>query len=125
MTDAAIGANQRIVTVLFDDRDSAEAAMDELTTFGLAADKMRLVAGREDSKIEDDRQVSTGGIWDALKDMFIPDQNRDAYAEALNRGAYMLTVVADEVNYEQIVDILDDAGSVDMGQREQAGSTQS
>lgn len=125
MTDAAIGANQRIVTVLFDDRDSAEAAMDELTTFGLAADKMRLVAGREDSEIEDDRQVSAGGIWDALKDMFIPDQNRDAYAEALNRGAYMLTVVADEVNYEQIVDILDDAGSVDMGQREQAGSTQS
>jgi uncharacterized protein (TIGR02271 family) len=116
MTDAM--GESRLVTAFFDDRSSAEIAMSELSTFGLSADRMRLVPGNNDGDVEDDEQTSSGGFLEALKDMFMPDGDRQAYAEGLNRGGYLLTVTADQDNYEQVLEILDEEGTVDMNERE-------
>lgn len=116
MTDAM--SESRLVTAFFDDRSSAEIAMSELSTFGLSADKMRLVPGNNDGDVEDDEHTSSGGFLEALKDMFMPDGDRQAYAEGLNRGGYLLTVTADQDNYEQVLEILDEEGTVDMNERE-------
>lgn len=113
MTDAM--GESRLVTAFFDDRSAAEIAMSELSTFGLSADKMRLVPGNNDGDVEDD---DSGGFLDALKDMFMPEDDRQAYAEGLNRGGYLLTVTADQDNYEQVLEILDEEGTVDMNERE-------
>jgi len=121
VTDASVNANQRIITAFFDDRGSAEAAMNELTTLGIPAERMGLVEGRQDVEREDDQSNrEEGGFWEALKDMFMPDEDRHAYAEGLEQGGYLLTVVTDQENYEQIIDILDDEGTVDMDEREAA-----
>ena len=118
MTDTTMGESRRVVTAFFDDRSAAEAAMNNLTTFGLPADRMRLVEGAEERDIEDDQQASGGGFWEALKDVFMPDDDRQAYAEGLVRGGYLLTVMADEDHYDQIIDILDEEGTVNMDERE-------
>ncbi len=116
MTDAM--SESRLVTAFFDDRSSAEIAMSELNTIGLSADKMRLVPGNNDADVEDDEQTSSGGFLEALKDMFMPEDDRQTYAEGLNRGGYLLTVTADHDNYEQVLEILDEEGTVDMNERE-------
>jgi len=58
------------------------------------------------------------GFWDALKDLFLPEEDRSTYAEGLRRGGYLVTVRASNAQYERVIDILDDEGSVDLDQRE-------
>jgi len=119
VTDARLNDNQRIITAFFDDRGSAEAAMNELTSLGVRAERMRLVEGRQNGEREGEQSDSQGGsFWEALKDMFMPDEDRHAYAEGLEQGGYLLSVAADQNNYEQVIDILDDEGTVDMDERE-------
>ena len=119
MTDARLNDNQRIITAFFDDRGSAEAAMNELTSLGVRAEQMRLVEGRQNGEREGEQSDSQGGsFWEALKDMFMPDADRHAYAEGLEQGGYLLSVAADQDNYDQVIDILDDEGTVDMDERE-------
>ena len=121
MTDSSVDNNQRIITAFFDDRGSAESAMNELTALGIPTERMRLVEGRQDGEREDDQSDREGGgFWEALKDMFMPDEDRNAYAQGLEQGGYLLSVAADQNNYQQIIDVLDDEGTVDMDERETA-----
>jgi uncharacterized protein (TIGR02271 family) len=60
------------------------------------------------------------GFWEALKDMFLPDDDRATYAEGLRRGGHIVTVQADSAHYEKAIDILDDEGTVDLDQRAQS-----
>jgi uncharacterized protein (TIGR02271 family) len=119
LTDASLNDNQRIITAFFDDRGAAESAMNKLISLGVRAEGMRLVEGRQDGEREGDQPDRQGGsFWEALKDMFMPDEDRHAYAEGLEQGGYLLSVAADQDNYEQVIDVLDDEGTVDMDERE-------
>jgi uncharacterized protein (TIGR02271 family) len=57
------------------------------------------------------------GFWEALKDLFMPDEDRATYAEGLRRGGYVVTVRTDSAHYSKAIDILDDEGTVDLDQR--------
>jgi uncharacterized protein (TIGR02271 family) len=50
--------------------------------------------------------------------MFLPAEDRYAYAEGLRRGGFVLSVRSDDTNYTRVVDILDRDGAVDLDKQE-------
>jgi hypothetical protein len=62
--------------------------------------------------------AATGGLLGSLAGAGINEADAHSYAEAVHRGGTLVTVRADASNHDRVVDILDDDGTVDMGERE-------
>jgi len=112
----------RTITAFFDSRTDAENAIQRLSAAGISRDSVRMVEGGQGSTggasvTHSSYGDSGSGFWDALKDLFIPDEDRYTYAEGLRRGGYLVTVTATDAQYEQALDILDDDGTVDIEER--------
>jgi len=114
---------RRTVTAFFDSRTDAEEAVARLQSAGLARDNVRLVPGNEK---DTDRSGTigtqsagggAGGFWNSLSDLFLPDEDRHTYAEGLRRGGYLLSVSVTDAEYDRVVDILDDEGTIDIDER--------
>src|SRR5215208_7583339 len=115
-------ANQRTITAFFDRREDAEEAIQRLVAEGISRTGINIVEGSQGSTQGSTATRSSSqegmGFWDALKDLFLPEEDRSTYAEGLRRGGYLVTVRASNAQYERVIDILDDEGSVDLDQRE-------
>jgi len=112
----------RTITAFFDSRTDAENAIQRLAAAGISRENVRMVEGGQGSGggasvTQSSYGESGSGFWDALKDLFIPDEDRYTYAEGLRRGGYLVTVQATDAQYEQAIDILDDDGTVDIDER--------
>ena len=59
-------------------------------------------------------------VLEELRDFFIPDEDRYAYAGRSAPGGYLVTVRGNEGLRDEALDILDREGAVDMDQRESA-----
>jgi len=119
-------STRRTITAFFDNRSDAEDAIDRLTGMGVSHDNVRLIPGYERDTDTGDSlpaQDTGEGFWDALRDLFLPEDDRRTYAEGLRRGGYLVTVDASDDQYERVLDILDDEGTIDMDER--AGSWRS
>ena len=82
--------NQTIVA-LFDNRADAEAAVGELVKAGVDRTSIGITSGRGERYAASatssyDYGRDEGGFWASLKDLFMPEEDRYAYAEGLNRG---------------------------------------
>lgn len=112
----------RTITAFFDSRTDAEEAVQRLHSAGISRESVRIVEGGQGSGggasvTQSSYGESGSGFWDALKDLFLPDEDRHTYAEGLRRGGYLVTVNAPDAYYEQAIDILDDEGTVDIDER--------
>ena len=106
----------RTLTAFFDRREDAQGAADRLQRLGLPVDSIRLTGGEEYSGRTD--YAEDRGFWASLSDLFFPGEDRAAYAEGLRRGGYLLTVTMITAGkYDDVLDILDDEGAVDVDQR--------
>jgi uncharacterized protein (TIGR02271 family) len=116
----AIGSDystgSRIITAYFEDRSDAVRAMDRLSSLGIPQADVRLTEGSTGTAGEE----HSGGFFQALADLFLPDEDRYTYAEGLRRGGYVVSARVDSVLYDRALDILDDEGTIDIGEREQA-----
>jgi len=108
------------ITAFFDSRSDAQDAVDRLISAGIDRDRIRLVPGAERDTPNPSYPDSGTGFWEALKDLFIPDEDRYTYAEGLRRGGYLVTVRATDDEYERAIDILDDEGTIDIDERQDA-----
>ncbi len=73
------------------------------------------------------------GFWSSLKNLFVPDEDRYAYAEGLSRGNFLVSASLDAAIATHAMDILEQHGAVDLDAEErswkeggwqgQAGST--
>src|SRR5215212_2173597 len=117
-------AARRTVTAFFDSRTDAEDAASRLQSAGVSRDSIRLVPG--DERDSDASGGASGtpslgdasvGFWESLRDLFLPDEDRHAYAEGLRRGGFLLSVSATDAEYERVLDILDDEGTIDIDER--------
>jgi uncharacterized protein (TIGR02271 family) len=114
---------RRMITAFFETRSDAEEAMRRLEAAGVARERIRLIPGTErdtdaaaspDARSLDDAGT---GFWDSLRDLFLPDEDRATYAEGLRRGGYLVSVNASDAEYERVLDILDDEGTIDLDER--------
>jgi uncharacterized protein (TIGR02271 family) len=115
-------ATQRLVTAFFDSRSDAEQAISRLHAAGIERESIRLTPSDQNG----DRSGSTGtqsfpeasnSLWDSMRDLFLPDEDRHTYAEGMRRGGYLVSVHASDADYERVIDILDDEGTIDIDER--------
>ncbi|GEO17712.1 hypothetical protein MAE02_54080 [Microvirga aerophila] len=109
-----------MVTAFFDSRSDAEDAIERLVGAGVPRDSVRFMPGDERDPSDTARTPSrteSSGFWDSLGDWFLPDEDRGTYAEGLRRGGYLISVSATDEQYERVIDILDDEGTIDLDER--------
>ncbi len=114
--------SQRLVTAFFDSRTDAEEAITRLHAAGVARDGIRLTASEQDGGASHAGAAqsfpeASNSLWSTLRDLFLPDEDRHTYAEGLRRGGYLVSVNAGEADYERVIDILDDEGTIDIDER--------
>ncbi len=113
-------SSQRMVTAFFDSRSDAEDAIERLADAGVPRDSIRFMPGDERDPPDDageGARTEPHGLWDSLGDMFLPDEDRGTYAEGLRRGGYLISVHVGDEQYERVLDILDDEGTIDIDER--------
>lgn len=119
--DTTRAGGRRTITAFFDSRQDANEAIERLERAGIPRSNVSLVEGADRTGAASVSRDDEGpGFWEALKDLFLPDEDRATYAEGLRRGGYIVTVQANDALYEKAIDILDDEGTVDLEQRTQS-----
>lgn len=130
----------RTLTAMFDNRSDAENAQEQLIQAGIDAGDISIVdhgsTGMAGTGTMSDGTVSDGtvsgavgtaavkterateGFWHSLKNMFVDDDDRNAYAEGIRRGGYLLSADVEEAHADRAIDILDNAGSIDFDARQ-------
>lgn len=107
--------NSRTITAFFDSRAEADAAVDELRDAGIDDGNISVRAGAESGTATSTTEHR--GFFEALGDLFMPDEDRSTYAEGLRRGGYVVAVTTDGSNDDFVYDILESRGSVDLDER--------
>jgi uncharacterized protein (TIGR02271 family) len=106
------------ITAMFDSRAEAEAAKDRLKAANVDADNVHVhdksSSGYKESgySTHEDR-----GMWDSIKNAFLPDEDRHTYEEGVRRGGAVLTADVDDDRIDEAVRVLEDAGSIDVDDR--------
>jgi uncharacterized protein (TIGR02271 family) len=114
--------SRRLVTAFFDSRTDAEEAISRLHAAGIARDGIRLAPSEQDTGTSSGTGTqsfpeASNSLWESLRDLFLPDEDRHTYAEGLRRGGYLVSVQASDADYERVIDILDDEGTIDIDER--------
>lgn len=118
MTDYATAGrstseSNRTITGFFDDREAAEHAVQALVDAGLDRGDISTVAGHDGGVPGEHR-----GFWEQLKDFFLPDEDRYAYAEGLRRGGHVVTVHTTDALADRVFAVMEQYGAIDMDARE-------
>ena len=119
-TNSNLSSSRRLVTAFFDSRGEAEDAIESLVEAGVPRESIRFMPGDERDLTDatgTSAHAEPRGFWDSLGDWLLPDEDRSTYAEGLRRGGYLLSVDASDSQYEAVIDILDDEGTIDIDER--------
>ena len=109
------------VSAMFDTNADAQNAVSRLEALGISRTQIRTVEGATQSTEQRTSTTEDKGFWDSLGDFFFPDEDRYTYAEGLSRGGVLVTVTGlTAAHYDQVLDILDDEGTVDLAEREES-----
>lgn len=106
--------DQGTVTGFFETRASAEDAVTMLVAAGIPRSQISLVPGNDPAS---KTRAEPTGFWDALKDFFLPGEDRYTYAEALHRGGFLVTVRTRTGEYAKAIEIMDEL-AIDLAERE-------
>ena len=113
----------RTITALFDTRQEAEAAKARLQSSNIDAERIRVIDKDSSSSSAASSSGSSGGqnkgFFASLGDMFMPDEDRHAYAEGINRGGYLVCAEIHEGEADEAIRILEESNSVDFDQRQE------
>ncbi len=110
-------AQSRALTAFFDTKGAAQQAVSDIETAGVPRHDITMVEGGT-ATVGTASAPEHEGFLAYLKDMFMPDEDRYAYAEGLRRGGYLVSVKTGQVDTDRVLDILDRDGAVDMDGRE-------
>ena len=111
----------RTITAMFNTRQEAERAGRMLITeLGLSSGTVRTSpeTGITDAGYDPANPYAEKGFFASLKDMFLPEEDRYAYAEGMRRGAVLLTATVEESQVARASDLLEHAGAVDLDAQE-------
>ena len=117
----------RTITALFDTRQEAEAAKARLQSSRVDADRIRVVDKDSSSSSSSFNSSGSGsssssgeskGFFASLSDMFMPDEDRHAYQEGINRGGYLVCAEIDDDQADEAIRVLEESNSVDFDERQ-------
>ena len=97
------------LTAMYDTRDEADEAQRQLVGLGIPSDEISIHGGETGTAAETAEEEP--GFWASL---FMPDADRQMYAEGVQRGGYLLTVQVQEDLQEAALDVLEGSGAVDL-----------
>lgn len=111
--------NTQTVTALFNNRSEATRAVDELVNAGVPRSSIRITPDNDDVS---STGVSTSydvkrdekGFWASLADLFMPDEDRHTYAEAMHRGNIMVSASVTDAQAEAAEVILERHGTINV-----------
>ena len=113
--------NTRTVTAMFRTRAEAERAAEMLVAdLHLDRSMIRTSPGQgvTDAGYDASRPYEEKGFFASLKDLFVPDEDRYAYAEGLRRGAALLSVQVDADQIDHVSQVVERAGALDLDEQE-------
>ncbi len=113
----------RTLTAMFKTRAEAERAGQMLVSdLHLQQAMVRVSPGTgiDDTGYDAAHPYEEKGFFGALKDMFLPDEDRFAYAEGMRRGGVLLTATVDDAQVDKASDVIEHAGALDLDQQEQS-----
>ncbi len=111
----------RTITALFDSRAEAEQAVQALVSeVGLDRSAVRVDLSSEAATTTGAAASSheDRGFFASLKDLFVPDEDRHAYAEGMRRGGVLVSAQVDDARIDRAMDVLEQHGAVDLDERE-------
>lgn len=108
----------RTITAMFSNRTAADRAVEQLSReLGVGHGQVQVYDAQTASTTSGTTAGDTG-LWASLKDLFVPDEDRTAYAEGIRRGNYVVSAQIDESRLDQAMDILEHNGAVDLDAQE-------
>ena len=110
----------RTITAMFETRADAEAGKERLRAAGVDASNVHV---HDQSSHQSSGSYSTHqdrGTWAAIKNAFLPDEDRHTYEEGFRRGHAVLTADVADDQADDAVRALEEANSIDVDER--AGS---
>lgn len=106
------------LSAFFDDEYDAEAATQALMEAGIPKDAITMTPGNR----PDASPVDHMGILEALTGIFFHEEQRAAYAAALEQGGTLVTVQEmNEAQHNIALPILTEKGQIDLNEREGSG----
>ncbi len=118
-------STRRTLTALFDERTEAMRAVDALVAAGISRSAVRVSPETDTTSVRTpttsyDTSRDEKGFWATLGDIFMPDEDRYTYAEAVHRGSIMVSVSVDGSQADRAEDILEQHGAVNVDEREES-----
>ena len=111
----------RTLTAMFSTKSEAERAGQALVS-ELHVDRAMIRTtpgeGMADTGYDKSRPYEEKGFFGSIKDLFVPDEDRYAYAEGMRRGAVLLSVQVEESQVSRASDIIEHSGAVDLDAQE-------
>jgi uncharacterized protein (TIGR02271 family) len=106
------------LTAVYDMRAEADRAAARLVgEAGIARTDVSVIA-QETGATSSSAPADTG-LLASLKSLFVPDEDRNSYSEAVRRGGFLLTAQVEQTSAERAMDILEEHGAVNMDERQQ------
>lgn len=106
------------ITAMFDSRSDAEAAKERLQSALIDTNNVHIhdktSTGFNESGYSTHKDR---GIWDSIKNAFMPDEDRHTYEEGVRRGGVLLTADVDDDQVDEAVRVLEEADSIDIDDR--------
>jgi hypothetical protein len=111
--------NTMTLTALYDMRAEADRAATRLVSeAGVARSDVGVIA-HETGSAASSGSADTGFL-ESLKSLFVPDDDRAGYSEAIRRGGLLLTAQVEQASADRAMGILEEHGAVDLDDLQQA-----
>lgn len=111
------------LTALYDVRADADRAAARLgSEAGVPRADISVIA--QDGDTTGQAKAEDPGFLASLKSLFVPDDDRAGYSEAIRRGGFLLTATVGHEAADRAVTILEEHGAVDLDERQQAWRTE-
>lgn len=108
----------RTITAVYDTQAEAERAVEALAARGVPRSDLQVHREPSEPATGDHAEAASKGFWASLADLFVPDDDRYTYAEALRRGSVVVTARVDDAHYDAAAELMDTHGAVDLDERE-------
>lgn len=110
----------RTLSALYDQRDDAMSAVDDLVAMGIPRDDITMVARSEPGEAAGGAAREQPGIWDAISNLFVSDEDKRVYQEGVDHGGATVIAKVDESQMDRAIDVLERHNPVDLDERERA-----